>query len=114
MDVDGKQLTEEYEEIYEEFRQAHDDGGCTCFLNPPCGYCTHPGNPSNLEETEEAWVPADPDAVMKSRDKDGNAEFIKHLDLTGRVLSTNRTPAEQLMFALNTTVAAARKITTWG
>lgn len=36
-------------------------GGCTCFLSPPCGYCTHDGHPLNQEETPECWqmVPAD-------------------------------------------------------
>lgn len=29
--------------------------GCTCFISPPCGSCVHPGNPSNLEDTDDAW-----------------------------------------------------------
>lgn len=28
---------------------------CTCFLSPPCGYCTHPGNPDNQAEDVTAW-----------------------------------------------------------
>lgn len=32
------------------------DEGCTCHLgHPPCGYCTHPGNPENQEEDPDAW-----------------------------------------------------------
>jgi hypothetical protein len=30
-------------------------GGCTCFISPPCGYCTHPGNPLNQEEDNSCW-----------------------------------------------------------
>lgn len=29
--------------------------GCTCFISAPCGYCTHPGNPIAIEETDEFW-----------------------------------------------------------
>lgn len=29
--------------------------GCSCHINPPCSYCTHEGNPDNLENIEEAW-----------------------------------------------------------
>lgn len=33
---------------------------CKCHLgHAPCGYCTHPGNPLNQAENEEAWMPAD-------------------------------------------------------
>lgn len=31
------------------------DGNCSCHISPPCGSCVHPGNPLNLECTEEAW-----------------------------------------------------------
>lgn len=31
------------------------DGNCSCHLSAPCGSCTHPGNPLNLECTEDAW-----------------------------------------------------------
>lgn len=33
----------------------HGDRGCTCFVSPPCGSCLHPGNPVNLDCTDEAW-----------------------------------------------------------
>lgn len=29
---------------------------CSCHICPPCGYCTHPGNPANQEEDETAWM----------------------------------------------------------
>lgn len=28
---------------------------CSCHISPPCGYCTHPGNPDNQEEDDECW-----------------------------------------------------------
>ncbi len=31
--------------------------GCTCFISPPCGFCTHPGNPLNQDEDESCWQP---------------------------------------------------------
>lgn len=35
------------------------DGNCSCHLSPPCGSCTHPGNPVNQEEDEECWLDGD-------------------------------------------------------
>lgn len=32
------------------------DGNCRCHLSPPCGSCTHPGNPRNQAEDESAWM----------------------------------------------------------
>jgi cobaltochelatase CobS len=50
-----KTLKPEYLELKEEFESRYGDSGCTCFQNAPCSYCTHPGNPLNLEEDEDAW-----------------------------------------------------------
>jgi len=47
-----KRLKPEYQELADELDA---DACCTCHIAPPCGYCTHPGNPANLEEDEEAW-----------------------------------------------------------
>jgi len=56
--VEEKVLTKKYQEIHDEFVNNYEnyDITCTCHIAPPCGYCTHPGNPSNLEETPEAWL----------------------------------------------------------
>lgn len=32
-----------------------DGGNCSCHISAPCGSCFHPGNPLNLECTDEAW-----------------------------------------------------------
>ena len=48
-------LKEEYQELEDEFNTYADTYGCACHLNPPCSYCTHEGNPDNLENTPEAW-----------------------------------------------------------
>lgn len=29
--------------------------GCSCHIAPPCGSCTHPGNPMNQDEDETCW-----------------------------------------------------------
>ena len=33
--------------------------GCSCHLNPPCGWCTHPGNPLYQENDESCWIEED-------------------------------------------------------
>lgn len=52
-DVPERKLTGEYQTLRDEFDDL--DMSCSCHINPPCSKCTHPGNPLNLEETEEAW-----------------------------------------------------------
>lgn len=33
------------------------DRGCVCFTGcAPCSWCTHPGNPLNQNEDDNAWV----------------------------------------------------------
>ena len=51
-------LTEEADKDRAEFESACDGmgGGCSCHINPPCGWCTHPGNPLNQEEDDECWI----------------------------------------------------------
>ncbi|WP_067097860.1 hypothetical protein [Marinomonas atlantica] len=51
----GRQLKPDWQDEADDFDITFRDQGCTCFLAPPCSYCLHPGNPLNLEETEEAW-----------------------------------------------------------
>ena len=53
---EGVTLKPDAEAEYWEWDSKHGDRGCTCFVSPPCGSCTHPGNPSNLEEDDSAWV----------------------------------------------------------
>lgn len=45
----------EYQKVADEFWFTFRDRGCTCFISPPCSYCTHEGNPANLEEDPDAW-----------------------------------------------------------
>ena len=52
----GMILTDWAEQHREEFNREYADGGCTCFISPPCGYCTHEGNPRNQEEDPDCWV----------------------------------------------------------
>ena len=42
-------------------------GGCSCFISPPCGFCTHPGNPLNQEEFDDCWIEI-PEATKKNQD----------------------------------------------
>lgn len=55
-------LTEDAQDerdAYDSYRE--ESGGCRCHISPPCGSCTHPGNPMNQDEDESAWrmVPED-------------------------------------------------------
>ena len=65
----GLVLTPEGEELLWEFQEECGyNGNCSCHISPPCGSCTHPGNPLNLEGDpslwEEEWEGFD---VMESR-----------------------------------------------
>lgn len=53
-----RRLTAEAQADRDDFESR--DSGCTCFISPPCGHCTHPGNPHNQED-DECWEPAEPD-----------------------------------------------------
>lgn len=46
----SRELTDEAQEDRDRFDLHFADYGCTCFKNPPCAYCTHPGNPANQED----------------------------------------------------------------
>lgn len=48
-------LTVEAEENHAEFMASYDRAGCSCHSSPPCLHCTHPGNPDNLAEDDDAW-----------------------------------------------------------
>lgn len=52
MERQGLVLTEEGEDLYYDWDSI---GGCTCFISPPCNYCTHPGHPISLAESPELW-----------------------------------------------------------
>lgn len=48
-----KKLTPEAQKERDAFEA--ENGCCSCHLNPPCGYCTHPGNPLNQED-DSCWM----------------------------------------------------------
>lgn len=50
-----------------QFEKEYGWGGCTCFKSPPCRYCTHEGNPRNLEEDEDAWCLTIDEMVEKAK-----------------------------------------------
>ena len=55
-------LKDEYRILEEEFNDYADTYGCAYHINPPCSYCEHEGNPTNLENTPEAWEEVSDDA----------------------------------------------------
>lgn len=49
-------LTKEAQAERDDFELSYQGGNCSCHISPPCGSCTHPGNPKNQAEDESAWV----------------------------------------------------------
>ncbi len=46
-------LTDEAQADRDDFDS--EDSGCSCHTNPPCGHCTHPGNPLNQDD-DSCWM----------------------------------------------------------
>lgn len=54
--MNKKVLKSEYQDLEDEFYIHFSDTGCTCRTsNPPCSWCTHEGNPLNLQYDDNAW-----------------------------------------------------------
>ena len=51
----GMVLKPEYQDVADDFFFTARNNGCSCHISPPCWYCTHEGNPANLEENDDAW-----------------------------------------------------------
>lgn len=50
-------LAEWAEAEADDFDRTQEFRGCICFTGcAPCCWCTHPGNPINLAEDDDAWV----------------------------------------------------------
>ena len=60
-----------------DFFVEYGSGNCSCHISPPCGSCTHEGNPLNLENTPEAWDEVH--VVMALEAKKSLAHFIDAL-----------------------------------
>lgn len=82
-------LSEHGEALQAQFHAEMSDKGCTCFRNPPCDYCAHPGNPLNLEQDADAWVPnralvqEDPAQIFPTQSF-GEIPFRQHNELEQR------------------------------
>lgn len=51
-----KVLSTQAQDDRDEYEALARHTSCSCHISPPCGLCTHPGNPMNQAEDEEAWV----------------------------------------------------------
>ncbi len=65
-----RELTEVAQLERDSFSLFLEDHGCTCFISPPCSYCTHPGNPLNQENDKSAWVSVEPQKQLPKRVRD--------------------------------------------
>ena len=74
-------LTQEAEDRIADFELKRGHEGCTCFISPPCGWCTDPDNPLNVHEEDDAWVDADNQSNVKEfvYGKDPYAEPIDYM-----------------------------------
>lgn len=54
-DMNRMELTQAAQIDRDDFEAKYEDSGCSCHNNPPCSFCTHPGNPANQEEDENCW-----------------------------------------------------------
>lgn len=51
-----RQLKPKYQKLRDDFaEELEHTSSCSCHINPPCGFCTHEGNPTNLEDNPDAW-----------------------------------------------------------
>lgn len=73
-------LTPEAQAERDQFDLEVADRGCTCFISPPCGYCTHPGNPRNQEEDETAWMTVSDSEGGEAADADGWIPWVATAD----------------------------------
>lgn len=62
----AERLTAQAEEERAEFDRLYGTSGCSCHISPPCGCCTHPGNPINQEMDDSAWE-EDEEPQLKSK-----------------------------------------------
>ena len=54
-----RQLKPEYQKLRDNFAEQFEFYSCcSCHISPPCEFCIHEGNPSNLAENEDAWEDA--------------------------------------------------------
>lgn len=54
-----RELTPEAQDERDDYERYY--GGCSCHISPPCGACTHPGNPLNQED-DSCWL-EEPEAI---------------------------------------------------
>ena len=69
-----------------DFYRRYGFGNCSCHIAPPCNSCIRPGNPSNLECTEDAW--GTPSEVMLAEASEELPRLIN--DLAARHLKEMR------------------------
>lgn len=78
-----QRLTEQAQADRNSFERYYgSEGNCSCFSHPPCGSCTHPGNPSNQYDDscweEEKEEPEMYRASGSSICKDCGKEYRQH------------------------------------
>jgi hypothetical protein len=73
----SKELMPWAQDAANDFYNRYGNGNCSCHISPPCGSCTHEGNPRNLEETPEAW--GEVHEVMALEAQESLANFINEL-----------------------------------
>lgn len=78
-----------------DFERLYGMGNCSCHISPPCSSCTHPGNPSNLAEDDEAWgfdIDYECDAAMSRLRYQIEQAASQHIAEIARGATTPKTP----------------------
>ena len=61
--------------------------GCSCHISAPCGHCTHPGNPDNLNEDDFIILPITLEDVLRAIDSKYTAKFF--VNCNGTIIDTS-------------------------
>lgn len=77
MKVLTKEAKKDREDFYNKFG---DSGECSCHINPPCSFCTHPGNPVNQEEDPECWIEVPDENLMNNKFSTNATQNTEQMD----------------------------------
>lgn len=76
----GKVLKDWAQAERDQFDSELSGGNCSCHIAPPCGSCTHPGNPLNQAEDEDCWEWETIAEILDEMEMGARAAIAKTID----------------------------------
>ena len=76
----GKVLKDWAQAERDQFDSEFSGGNCSCHIAPPCGSCTHPGNPLNQAEDEDCWEWETLAETLAEMEMDARTAIAKAID----------------------------------